>query len=318
MKHDELILRIAAVATIAITSAGCASEARLAAAERRIDVLQRHVVALEALLDDDDDDATDDVAAAQLATTTRPGRDARPASAPADATAAPTFPPTSRPARDVALARLDAQRAAHLANLAHADADAYYARDVVVPAGRDAPVTVLRCDPGPLRNTGRSLDVAIDGVGFLRVRTADHGIAYTRLGNLFIGKDGLLVLGPRGDVPLDPPITLPPETTNVTIADGGSVATFVKNTLVPSVIGRVQLARFADASRLAPAAADDHATFVETPASGPAILGHPGEPGFGTLRQSFLEGSNVSADAERAALRDVDRERDQLLGTSRP
>ena len=57
--------RRVALAIACAALAGCADHARLVDAERRIDVLQRHVVALEALLDDGSDDA-DDVGATQL------------------------------------------------------------------------------------------------------------------------------------------------------------------------------------------------------------------------------------------------------------
>ncbi|EIC29551.1 flagellar basal-body rod protein FlgF [Methylomicrobium album] len=64
---------------------------------------------------------------------------------------------------------------------------------------------------GALQTTGRELDVAIEGDGWLAVRTADGKEAYTRAGDLRITPEGLLqngaglqILGQNG------PISLPP------------------------------------------------------------------------------------------------------------
>ena len=50
-------------------------------------------------------------------------------------------------------------------------------------------------EPGPLEQTGRSLDLAIDGEGFLKVRSADGSLYYTRAGNLRRNEEGFLVTG---------------------------------------------------------------------------------------------------------------------------
>ena len=51
--------------------------------------------------------------------------------------------------------------------------------------------------PGALMQTGRTLDVAIRGEGFLAVQTEDGKEAYTRAGNLEVNSDGLLTLNGR-------------------------------------------------------------------------------------------------------------------------
>lgn len=48
---------------------------------------------------------------------------------------------------------------------------------------------------GPLMNTGRPIDVAIKGQGWIAVQAADGGEAYTRAGDLHITPQGLLVTG---------------------------------------------------------------------------------------------------------------------------
>lgn len=66
-------------------------------------------------------------------------------------------------------------------------------------------------EQGSVMHTGRSLDVAVNGQGFLAVQSRDGSEAYTRAGNLQINAQGVLetgnglpVLGDGG------PITLPP------------------------------------------------------------------------------------------------------------
>ena len=81
-----------------------------------------------------------------------------------------------------------------------------------------------RFESGALDATGKDLDVAIDGDGFLIVQTADGGEAYTREGALQPDVDGVLrnsagfpVLGEGGQ------IVLPPSET-VTIGQDGTVS----------------------------------------------------------------------------------------------
>ena len=77
---------------------------------------------------------------------------------------------------------------------------------------------------GPVANTGRSLDVAIQGGGFLAVQAADGSEAYTRAGDLRIGSGGLLetgsgqlVIGNAG------PVAIPPHE-SLTIGREGTIS----------------------------------------------------------------------------------------------
>ncbi len=65
--------------------------------------------------------------------------------------------------------------------------------------------------PGPLMQTGRELDIAVQGQGFIAVQADDGTEAYTRAGSLRVNADGLLetssgnlVLGEGGVVSLPP------------------------------------------------------------------------------------------------------------------
>jgi len=67
----------------------------------------------------------------------------------------------------------------------------------------------------------------------------------------------------------------------------------------PQTIGQLQLATFVNEGGLE---AKGGNLFLETAASGAPIAGTPGDPGFGTLMQGFVEASNVNPVAEITAL----------------
>ena len=78
--------------------------------------------------------------------------------------------------------------------------------------------------PGTIQQTGRNLDVAVMGKGFLAVQLPSGGEGYTRAGGMTIGAGGILE-SPQGFPMLGDggPITIPPEV-NVTIAKDGTVS----------------------------------------------------------------------------------------------
>src|SRR5512135_350157 len=97
--------------------------------------------------------------------------------------------------------------------------------------------------PGVIQGTGRALDVAIDGKGWIAVQDANGNEAYTRNGNLQVLPNGILqtngglnVVGDAG------PITIPPDT-QVTIAKDGTISTVPTGTQAAQVVvvGRLKL-----------------------------------------------------------------------------
>lgn len=95
---------------------------------------------------------------------------------------------------------------------------------------------------GPIQQTGRDLDVAIQGKGWISVQRDDGSEAYTRQGSLKLSDSGLLqtpaglnVLGDGG------PISVPPNVT-VTIAKDGTVSAIsIGGKATASVLGRIKL-----------------------------------------------------------------------------
>lgn len=74
--------------------------------------------------------------------------------------------------------------------------------------------------PGPITRTGRTLDVAIDGEGFLAVQAEDGSEAYTRRGDLQVDGNGLLMSNGRPVIGEGGPIQVPLEAELFMGADG--------------------------------------------------------------------------------------------------
>ena len=90
--------------------------------------------------------------------------------------------------------------------------------------------------PGVVQQTGRDLDVAVNGAGWIAVKGADGKEAYTRNGSFQITSNGMLqtraglnVMGDGG------PISIPPDT-EVTFAKDGTISTVPSGGQVTSVI----------------------------------------------------------------------------------
>jgi flagellar basal-body rod protein FlgF len=140
-------------------------------------------------------------------------------------------------------------------NLANASTTGYRAQLAAFRAaevfGEGAPTRAFVVDstpaadfrPGTIQHTGRDLDVAIEGTGWIAVQTADGSEAYTRNGSLQINvnglvqtRNGLTILGDGG------PIAIPADT-RITIAADGTVSTVPNGNQAAQVtpVGRIKL-----------------------------------------------------------------------------
>jgi flagellar basal-body rod protein FlgG len=157
------------------------------------------------------------------------------------------------------------------------------------PRGAGAYAKVaLSSNGGELKATGETFDLAIDGAGFLEVLRADGAPAYTRAAALRLNDDGALVLA--DGTPLASRVDLPPDATSVEITADGRVLARVAGLAEPFEAGRLELVSFVNPAGLEPLGGN---LLVASQESGEARSGIPGENGLGTLRQGFLESSNV-------------------------
>ncbi|MBI5755605.1 MAG: flagellar basal-body rod protein FlgG [Nitrospirae bacterium] len=164
-----------------------------------------------------------------------------------------------------------------------------------VPAGIQMgsgvrPASVQRIfTQGDFQNTQNSLDLAIEGDGFFQIVMPDGTAAYTRAGSFKKDSSGRVVTSDGFTV--EPSITIPADALNVTISANGTVSILQAGNPVPTEIGTIQLTRFSNPSGLNSIGRN---LFLPTAASGEAIAGTPGETGFGTIAQGFIEASNVN------------------------
>ncbi len=168
---------------------------------------------------------------------------------------------------------------------------------IQIGQGTRTVATVAMHTQGVMRQTGNSLDVAIEGHGFLQVTLPNGDISYTRAGNLKTDADGRLVT--VDGFAVEPAITVPTDATSVTISASGVVSVTQPGQNNSSEIGQLQLANFANPTGLL---ATGRSLYSATSASGQAVLSNPGEQGVGTLAQGFLEGSNVEVVTEMIEL----------------
>jgi flagellar basal-body rod protein FlgG len=156
-----------------------------------------------------------------------------------------------------------------------------------VGSGVRVAATIKVFTAGELENTGRNLDIAITGDGFLQVTLPNGEIRYTRDGLLQTNANGQLVT--TTGYTIEPAVTIPVDATSVDIGKDGTVnITDASGNM--SVVGTLQLARFPNSSGLS---SEGDNLLAQTEASGTATLGTPGENGFGSIMSGFLEKSNV-------------------------
>ncbi|MCG3269107.1 flagellar basal-body rod protein FlgG [Yoonia sp. I 8.24] len=141
---------------------------------------------------------------------------------------------------------------------------------------------------GSIAATGGDLDVAIEGDGYLEVTMPSGISAYTRDGGLKLTGDGQVVTS--DGYPVVPDITIPSDTRSLSINAEGEVYGYFTDQVEPQLLGQFTMAGFTNPKGLEAVGSN---LFIETPASGPSLVGTPGEDGLGTLRQGYLENSSV-------------------------
>ena len=175
--------------------------------------------------------------------------------------------------------------------------------------GRGSQVTgnSLNLKSGSFVETNRSLDVAIEGTGFFGVEREEGSIAYTREGAFSVDEEGFLV-NSRGYRLMGELNPLPPGggLEGIEINSRGEV--FVEFSQENQegeddrervLLGRLELFTFENPAGLASLGGN---LLEVTEASGEALPGNPEEGDLGSLRQGFLEGSNVNLLEEMSQL----------------
>jgi flagellar basal-body rod protein FlgG len=143
---------------------------------------------------------------------------------------------------------------------------------------------------GDMIATQNPLDLAIEGNGFFRVTRPNGEPAYTRAGNFRLDSEGRLTTG-HGEV-VEPGITVPPETLELTVKPDGTVLARLPGRTDLQDLGVLELTTFPNPDGLLDAGSN---LFDATEAAGEPRAQRPGESGTGQLAQGYLEGANVHA-----------------------
>lgn len=150
---------------------------------------------------------------------------------------------------------------------------------------------------GNLRATQNPLDLAIDGHGFFEFEAENGQLVYSRDGQFRIDAEGQLV-NVQG-LRLSRPIQMPADAENVRIAPNGEITAILSGSPDRQVIGQIELTAFAAEDAL-DVLGDNR--FGATDAAGAPSYGRPGEDGFGSVQQGYVELANVEMVEEMTAL----------------
>ena len=167
-------------------------------------------------------------------------------------------------------------------------------RDNAVPEGakvglgvRTAAIRNLHTQ-GAFAATGNKLDLALNGRGWFQVTGLEGDTLYTRSGAFNTNAAGQLVT--LDGYAVIPSIVVPNGALDVTVSESGVVTAKIAGQTAPQQLGQLTLANFANEVGMEPLGGN---LYRNTPASGEATVGVPGDPGYGTIRQGYLESSNV-------------------------
>lgn len=148
---------------------------------------------------------------------------------------------------------------------------------------------------GSLQQTGRDMDVAIQGQGFFEVEMPNGKKGYTRDGSLKMDAEGNLLSGTGYSLG----IKVPKDITNIVIEADGTIKGTPISSTTPQTIGKLELVRFLNPSGLKAMGSN---LFERTPISGDLFKGTPGSEGLGSLAQGHLEKANVNVIEEMISI----------------
>jgi flagellar basal-body rod protein FlgG len=150
---------------------------------------------------------------------------------------------------------------------------------------------------GNMRATQNPLDLAIQGNGFFEFEAENGELVYSRDGQFRIDAEGQLV-NVQG-LRLSRPIQMPADAQEVRIAANGEITAILSGSAERQIIGQIELTTFA-AQDAMDVMGDNR--FAATDAAGAPSYGRPGETGFGSVQQGYVEMANVEMVEEMAAL----------------
>ena len=155
---------------------------------------------------------------------------------------------------------------------------------------------------GNMVSTENALDLAISGDGFFAIQQADGTIAYTRDGSF--KRSNLVALASASVQTTFPAINLPQQAISIAVGRDGTVTAELAAGGGAVQVGQLQITRFVNPAGLR---AMGRNLYAESNASGPAIVGIPGDQGAGMITQGSLEQSNVNVVEEMVNMIETQR-----------
>lgn len=149
---------------------------------------------------------------------------------------------------------------------------------------------------GVLELTGNQLDFGVEGQGFFEIQLPNGELRYTRNGTFRQDFNGRLVTA-EGYLLTDQ-VAIPPDAQGISVSPDGQVFAQEENNQTAQ-IGTIRLHTFANSTGLKAMGGNYYAPTVS---SGQAQGRQPGVQGTGTVKQGYLERSNVETVDELVAL----------------
>ncbi len=155
-----------------------------------------------------------------------------------------------------------------------------------------------RASNRPVADHAEGSEPALTG----RYTMPDGTLAYTRDGSFQKDAQGVMVTS--SGFPVQPQVTIPPDTVSLTIGRDGVVSALQAGQAAPTQIGQLQLATFVNTGGLQSVGEN---LYVETASSGTPTPNTPGTNGAGLLNQGFVETSNVNVVEELVSMIETQR-----------
>jgi len=160
-----------------------------------------------------------------------------------------------------------------------------------IGSGAAAVSTTAHHTQGTLEQTGRDLDLAIDGEGFFRVELASGETRYTRNGSFKLNSDGEIVTSEGYKLGIS---GITSATDRIQVGLDGTVSVRASGATAATSIGQIALYRFANPAGLENAGGN---LFKENPAAGSPQTVSANVNGGG-IKSGYLERSNVDVVGE--------------------